>query len=414
MLASYGGGIYQAGVISLVLFHIYEHSLLMVAGSRDAFRFAALLLLIIFVINQVDNISTGKARWKEYIAMALFSYLSINGHAGNIYIMLGMFIALGIILIVMKTSVKHLIVCGLSVLLGVLLSTVKTISIYFRTGSIFNSSVRATFHDTPVEEQMALWAIERANKSAVWASYTWPVRFMMLLGGVGLVIMIIAAWRKRNKRELIFSLIISGMLLPMTGIMDWIGYKASLWFAVQIRYRMYFLMLFAITGAWLLTRKIRIKIVGGGIRVCVCLAFAFFLQTEVIRYTTINRAEVDVRINDRIGYIKMADIVASITDGDAFTRDQVLLLYLHGTPKLLYHPYTEELIQAKTNEEIENAMEKLNVGVILLPENGIDHHNYSLLPFWDYINNSDNFSKIMPEEREDTSNKIIFYKNRQD
>lgn len=104
----------------------------------------------------------------------------------------------------------------------------------------------------------------------------------------------------------------------------------------------------------------------------------------------------------------MADIISSVTDEDAFTKDQLLLYYLHGNPKLLYHPYTEDLIQAKTDNEIEAAIEKLNVGVIILPEDGIDYHDYSLLPFWEYINQ--NYSKITPEEGGYSSDNIIFYR----
>ena len=59
ILASYGGGTYRAGVLSLVLFHIYTYSMLMVVGSRDAFRFASLMLLVIFVVNQIENITMG-------------------------------------------------------------------------------------------------------------------------------------------------------------------------------------------------------------------------------------------------------------------------------------------------------------------------------------------------------------------
>ena len=73
----------------------------------------------------------------------------------------------------------------------------------------------------------------------------------------------------------------------------------------------------------------------------------------------------------------------------------------------MYHMYTEDLIQAKTNAEIETALDKLNVGAILLPENGLDYHDYSLLPFWDYINENENFSQIKNEE----TGYVIFYRN---
>lgn len=411
MLASYGGGTYRAGVLSLVLFHIYIPSILMVTGSRDAFRFASLMLLIVFVLNQIETIIMGGGRWFEYAAMFLFCYLSMNGHEGNVYIMLGMFIVVGILLLVMKTPIKHLMSCGISVLLGTLLGITKTLSIYLTTGRMKSWSL-LPFHDTPVIEQIAAVNSDRADRSTIWSTYTWPVRFMMLLGIIGLILMIIRAWREKNKKDLFFPLMVIGMLLPMTGIMDWIGWEVSLWFAEQLRYRMYFLMLFAVTGSWLLTRKYNIKIMAGmSFAVCTVM-FMFFICAEGTRCNTYNKAYVATCINNRHEYEKMADIISSVTDGDVFTHDQVLLFYLNGTPKLLYHPYAEDLIQAKTNEEIAAAIEKLNIGAILLPENGLDYHDYSLLPFWNYINDQNYFSQITPEEGEYASNKIIFYKNR--
>lgn len=407
--ASYGAGTYRAGIISLVLFHLYEHTLLMIAGSRDAFRFAALILLVIFLLNQIENISTGKAGWFVYVAMLVFCYLSINGHEGNVYIMFGMFVVVGVVLLVMKTQTKPLIVCGLSVLLGTLFGIRKTISIFLNTGRLFNP-VMLTFHDTPVVEQMAQIKANRTDISAVLETYTIPVRLMMLLGIIGLLVMTVASWKNKRREDLIFSLIIWGMLIPMTGILDWMGYEVSMWFIVQIRYRMYFLMLFAITGAWLLSGKGSLTIAKIMASIIFIFTFVLFLRTEIIRYNTINRWEVQIRINQRDDYIKIADIISSVTDGDAFTRDQVLLLYLHGTPRLLYHPYAEDLIQAKMDEEIEVAVEKLNIGAIILPQNGLDNHDYSLLPFWDYINNSDNFSQIGSEDRDDTVDKTIFYR----
>ncbi len=52
----------------------------------------------------------------------------------------------------------------------------------------------------------------------------------------------------------IYGLVIWGMLLPMTGIMNWSGYNVTYNFIISDRYRMYFLMLLAISGSWLITK----------------------------------------------------------------------------------------------------------------------------------------------------------------
>ncbi len=96
---------------------------------------------------------------------------------------------------------------------------------------------------------------------------------------------------------------------------------------------------------------------------------------------------------------ELADKVARLSDGDVFTNNQVILNNLHGTPKLFLHPYCTELIQAKTNLEIENALSNLHVGAILFPTSGygIDARDYSSLPFWEYINNSEYFEKYIDD-----------------
>ena len=411
MVASYVGGTNRAGIVALILFHIYVHTLQPVLGSRDAFRIVGLLLLVLYVANQTEEISAGRAKWYEYLTLALFCFLSMNGHEGNVYIMLGMFIMAGVLLLIKKAPPRHLIACGASVLAGTLLGIAKTIQIYLSTGRLA-SSTALVFHDTPVAEQLIEINNTRADWTVIWATYTLPVRLAMLIGIIGLLVMLAVSWKKKENKTLIFSLVVIGMLLPMTGMMDWIGYDVSLWFAEQERYRMYFLMLFAITGSWLLTRRVHIQFVNAVALVICALGMYGFLKAEEQRCAQYSKSYLNACIRMQQDYEKIADIADSLTDGDVFTRNQVLLYYLHGTPKLLYHPYTEDLIQAKTDDEIEAAIEKLNVGAILLPESGLDYHDYSLLPFWEYINNSDSFSRITPEEGGYDRDYIIFYKNK--
>ena len=402
--ASFIAGKYAAGVVSLLLFNLYRYEVLMIMGSRDAFRFVGLLLLYLYVCSVITEIMAGKARWYHYVFMALFCYFSMNGHEGNVYVMLGMFIVVAGMLIVKRTRLKDLLLCGGSVLCGTLLGISKTISIYLETGRISSSGI-LPFHDTPVVQQIVEVNEKRADWATIWATYSWSVLFMMVLGIIALIVMIAFSVVKKNINLLIYGILIAGLLLPMTGIMDWMGYECSRWFAEQLRYRMYFLMLFAMTGGWMLTRPWAAKLLRNICSFTAILVFGLWILAEGDRISGYNRSYMTSCITTVESYKEMADIAASVTDGDVFTRNQVILYYLHGTPKLLYHMYTEDLIQAKTDAEIETALVKLNVGAILLPENGLDYHDYSLLPFWDYIN--ENFSQIKNEE----TGYVIFYRS---
>lgn len=392
--------------MSLYLLLIYREVVLEIFGSRDAFRFVGLLILVLYVLNVTSKVIEEKTNWYHYIFMALFCYLCMNGHEGNVYIMLGMFIVVAILLFLNKTKIKNLILYGVSVFCGTLLGILKTISIYLETGRISSSTI-LPFHDTLVVRQIAEVNNKRADWSTIWATYTGSVRFMMCLGIFALAVMIIWAVLKKDNDLLFGGMIISGMLLPMTGIMDWMGYEVSRWFAEQFRYRMYFLVLFAITGSWLLTRtwaQKNIRMAGG---VLIAVVFMLYCNEEYYRTSIYGKSYIEYCEAVVHGYKNLANTVASLTEGDVFTNNQVLLYYLHGTPKLLYHIYSEQLIQAKTDAEVEKAMDDLNIGAILLPESGLEYHDYSLLPFWKYINENESFRRVLDEE----SGYVIFCHN---
>ncbi|MBD5551434.1 MAG: hypothetical protein HDQ96_09690 [Lachnospiraceae bacterium] len=406
LTASFISGKYSTGIVSLLLFNLYQYEVLMIMGSRDAFRFVGLLLLYLYVSNILTEIIGRKARWHHYAFMALFCYLSINGHEGNVYVMLGMFIVVAVLLLANRTRLKELLLFGSAFFCGTLLGVSKTISIYLETGRI-KSLTTLPFHDTPVIQQIAEINKKRADWETIWETYSRPVLFMMVLGITALIVMIAVSAVKKDKNLLIYGILIAGMLLPMTGTMDWIGYECSRWFAEQPRYRMYFLMLLAIMGGWMLTRQWTAKLLRYLCGFTAVIVFGLWLSAENNRVSDYNKGYLTRCITDIESYKELADTAASVTDGNVFTRNQVILYYLHGTPKLLDHIYTEDLIQAKTDTEIEAALEKLDVGAILLPGNGVDYHDYSLLPFWDYIHENENFGQIKNEK----NGYVIFYRN---
>lgn len=405
----------KAGVLALCLFNFYEHeATLMLWGSRDAFRFVGLLLLLLYVFNLFDEIVGKKTEWYKFFFMSLFCYFSIQGHEGNACIMLGMFILMEAVMICCHVRGRSIVYCSISILAGSLLGVVKTILLYISTKRI-DSSTGIVFHDTPVIEQIAKIDANRGDWKVIWASYSKPVLFVIAIGIMGLVALLIIAWKYKERETFIYGIIIVGMLLPLTGVFDWIGYEFSIWFIEQLRYRMYFLMLFSITGAWIIVwlqkstyfRHVMVFVV----IICLCI----YQKQEYNKYKSYPKEYIDNCNTIVKEYKEIAEIVEAVSEGDAFVYSEVLLYYLKGTPKLLFHLYSEELIQAKTDEEIQSAVDKLNIGAIILPESGLEYHDYSLLPFWRYINESEEFGMITQEERGGNQDYVIYYrKNKED
>lgn len=397
MTASFLANTKKAGIIALCGFDCYRYEIMMIFGSRDAFRFIGLLLLLFYTYNMTCELTEKRTKWYHCLFTALFCYWSMEGHESNVYIMLGMYMCLGIYMITCHIPFSRMFLFGMSVLTGTLVGIAKTIKIFFSTGRLATSTL-SVFYGTPVVEQVKAINDRRADWAAIAVSYTSPERFLIIFGLIALVILLIVSFKKKDQKSFIFGLMIFGMLLPLTGIMDWIGYECSRWFVEQLRYRMYFLMLFAITAGWLLTRRWMTLKTGLWFMAAAFIWFVIFLQEENMKMKIYSKQY--VRYCEEIidEYKRTAELADAVTEGNVFVQNQVLLYYLHGTPKLLYHQYSEPLIQAKNDREVEAAIKCLGLGAVILPENGLDYHDYSLLPFWYYVKESGRFGVIDLEE----------------
>jgi hypothetical protein len=406
----------KAGVLALCLFNFYEHeATFMLWGSRDAFRFVGLLLLLLYVCNLFSEMVQSKEVPKHhFFFMALFCYFSIQGHTGNTCIMFGMFILMGAVMICCCVEKKRIIYCIISVLIGSLFGSAKTISMYFSTGRIDSSSLTA-FHGTPVVRQILESEAESIAWDTIWNSYSIPVLFVIALGTIGLVILLVISWKQEEREMFVYGIMIMGMLLPLLGIFDWIGYEFAIWFIEQLRYRMYFLMLFSITGAWFLVQPWKNKRLRYVMLILVICCLCIYQRQEYYKYITYPKMSIGAWKAKVEEWKEIGVIVEKISDRDTFVYNEALLYYLKGTPKLLFHSYSEELLQAKTDEEIRRAVERLNIGAIILPSSGMEYHDYSLLPFWRYINDSNEFGMITQEERAGSLDYVIYYyKNERD
>ena len=388
--ASYISHSNKAGILTILLFELYKKYVYMIFGSRDAFRFVGLLLLFLYVGNFIFDVIEKKEKKYQYLFIILFCYFSMNGHAGNSFIMLGLFIAVSVMLILYKVQISKLIFCGICTFIGTAIGSIKTLQIYIDTGNLSADS-KINFIGTPIMD-----SIKKAEEQRVFAPYSLPVVFSIIIGITGLITLIIVSIKHKNKRMLVLGLLVAGMLLPMTGIMNWVGYNVSLYFYQNDRYRLYFLMLLSISGSWLLSHSYSLSKVNLIKKLLIIILIIFSATVGYSKISNYDHHHMESsNIESRV-FQELADKVDLLTDGDVFTNNQVILYYLHGTPKLLVHPYCMDLIQAKTNYEIEKALDDLHVAALLLPTTGygIDARDYSTLPFWYYINSSETFEKI--------------------
>lgn len=373
-------------------------------GSRDGFRYIVLILLIALVYAHMQRIAFAadkrsvRLRWYDCLALAAACYCAMQGHAGNVYIMLGLFIAYGAFLLVARVRLKTILACALPVLGGTLLGMVKNIRVFFAYGDI-RSTTGFALAGTPIIEQINAIDANRADMNRIMGTYTLFNKLLLALGAVSLLILLaVFVYRLCKRRQafveddvysqgMLFGVLALGMLLPLTGLFDIFGYRVSVWFLEQLRYRIYLFVLAAVLGGVCLTaisdtKRVWPRLLAWGVALLACLSVWFTMRSDTFAWP---RYDAAVRTNQITGAIRDTAVQAAeiAGDGDVFVNEQILGFYFDRPAKLLFESYARPLLIAQTDEEIAAAITQLNARVFIFDSYG--HHDFSLLPFYGYL-----------------------------
>lgn len=401
-----GGGI--AGFFSIVLVVLYRYTLhFVLRGSRDGFRFIALIMLVLliyeFSMRLVRNRDKRPHRlffWRDAVALLLFSYLSLNGHGGNAYIMAGLFFAFGIIAIACRVRAGELLGLGAAALAGTALCVSKNISHFIRYGDFRSYSTKA-FEGTPVVEQIQQFNAARSDPSAIAATYLWSDWHLIGVGSLVLLyclIRLLAALPSKRRGGaltlspneqpmLMLGVLVAGMLLPLTGLFNVLGGDVSGWFIMQLRYRVYFLLLAALMGGVAIARLLRASRYRWAVIATRLAALALCVAALSVMDEQYYKPANYIYTNSVVAFYRESARMAEscATTGDVFTDDQIIAYYSETPPRLLFDIYARPLLIAETDEEIEAALRELQAQVFVFK--GEASYDYSLLPFYAYIQN---------------------------
>lgn len=398
-----------SGLLAILMAGMYKYSFFYsIIGSRDAFRIIGILLLGLYVLEiclrlyKRADLKEQVVKRNDSVATILFCYLCMQGHGGNAYVMLGLFIVFGLIALIKKMQLKELIGMAVCVLAGTVSGALKTIFMYLETGNLSSNST-LVFEGTKAAERYKQMGQEDALSTSASAAYEFADKIIVFLGIAGIIYCMATLYIKLKNHEKkiyiieIFSLLTIGMLLPVSGIMNFIGYNVSLYFIYQVRYRLYFLVLFSIVAAGVLTkiiqnnRKSNCVICGSTV-----LIIALSLNSTLSMYNSWNVKYYNSSVT--ASYKKYAEEIEEYAgNGNIYVMDQVFAYYFHKNPKLLYAPVARKLIVAKTEKEIERAIKEQNIKVIAFhPPEGWTF-DFWLLPFYKYIENDENAEQIVLE-----------------
>ncbi len=407
------------GALSVVLTLFYRYAMSNTFyGSREGFRFLALYFFVAYMFNYIKAIFQGDSRLavKEslnarvidsfdwLVGAFVISYLGMNGHGSNVVIMFSIFLIYTIVAVWKKTGFAEYILTGVATLAGVLLCLEKNIRRYLVQGR-FTSSTTWAFRGTEAADMTKQASEKRGDWGTILSSYTREELLLIAFGIISIAIVAvycIVMIRKKaddegyHKNILINTAISFGMLLPLMGVYDALGYKFSVWMVEQIRYRMYFLIVFAIMGASLITVlwKSGNKLMQG-ISFILCVLSCMISAKTTILYTSlpsifggssrVTATEYHIETSD--------DIIANYhTTGNIFVSDQILGYFFRIPTKLGFTDYNHAILAAADTDEIEAAIDELNLETFVFSYQDSYYH-YDVLPFYDYLKTSDNVTR---------------------
>lgn len=402
----------KGGLLSVFFTLSYRYSMIyMFLGDREGFRFISLYFFVVYMFNYIKSIVYERKRIKKnceirkiiieitewFIGTLVISYLGMNGHGSNVVIMFGIFIIFTAFAIWRRIGFGEYILTGVATLLGVILCLEKNIRRYFVQGE-FTSSTTWAFRGTKAAELTRKVSENRGNWEKIIASYTKEEFLLIGLGVVSIILLFLYCIRHyRNSKErfdlyesVFLNLSISfGMLFPLLGLFDILGYNFSMWLVEQTRYRMYFLIVFAILGATM------IKVlysdsnkVARVVSLVLCATFCIISMRTTVQYTSLppifrgnSITEYHIETSD--------DIINNYhTTGNIFVSDQILGYFFRIPTKLGFTDFNHPILVANNVDEIEAAIDELNIETFVFSYQD-DYYHYDVLPFYDYLQKSD-------------------------
>lgn len=396
------------GLLAALILCVYPYAFwIYIIGSRDSFRVIGILLLTMYILEICNRLYMRTSckeqciKKVENLFLALLCYLCMQGHGANAYVMLGLFVAFGCMAIVKKINKAELVQMAVAVLIGTLAGIHKTILVYINTGQI-SSSTTVVFEGTEVATRYRQAELQAWTWETVLNNYRLVDWCIIVLGIMGIIAAIYALIKyksdNRYRKISLFVVLAMGLMMPLTGVMNFMGYNIALSYLRDTRYRLYFFVLLAIIGASAV--KIYVKnncrFKWAGILLIVMLAF----NSSMIPFKDMDVTEANSMTGSWREFAERVEELAG--DGEIYVQHEAFAYYFYKAPKLLYHPIVRELMIAKDEEEVEKVIKELNISVITF-HSSMGRYDFELLPLYDYLENSPDVEKMTLKASNDSN-----------
>jgi hypothetical protein len=380
------------GIFAIFLYFLYHYAIYFpIYGSRDGFRMVGLLGFFVLLFEIAIRVwNERNITLHECGFMTLFSYFALNGHQGNLFGMFGITMIFLILELFFRLPFKQIVLSGISILTGTLLCFYKNIVRYVERGR-FNASELEAYSDTAAAKFFLEDYCKRFEWKTIINSYDKSDIFLVFIGLIAIIYYIVKSLKyyknmnksERNREEICAFCFFLGLLLPLTGIFNLLGYNVLQMFLGQLRYRMYFFVILALIGGmmWSSICSVNKPVLLWGSCIFIIPVFWMGLM-NLNEYYLRTPNEYKQNQIDLLKHIaEVADLYA--TDGDVFVGAEYMQVYFDEPPKLLYDYYARPILTAHDNNEIEIALDELNAQVFIFY--ACDYLHYDVLPFYHYL-----------------------------
>ena len=259
---------FRAGMIAMIVAFGYRYLIhFPLAGSRDGFRYISLFLLMALLYEFVErcrccnsDISYGT---QDFLITVFFTFLCINGHGGNAYFVVSLLLAAVMLILCVVfhqnyTDVKKVIGYSLrlsaAIGIGIIAGLVKNIYIYLKYGS-FRSYTSFAYRGLSYDNYGEYIDVKSSNNicekmNRLLMDYTYleivllVIAILVFCFSVLYLLRVFCSGRIEDEYNEVWSLLVSVvffgcLMLPLSGMFNFIAGDVQKWFFVQLRYRIY-------------------------------------------------------------------------------------------------------------------------------------------------------------------------------
>jgi hypothetical protein len=372
------------------------------SSGRDAFRIIPLMLLAALLAGLSPARLQRSFPVAAWFFLALFSALSLAGHALGALAVIGLFLAWWAWHLVMKTRWSSLVFAGLAVGAGLILGGTHYIQAYLETGRLMGDQFYndAALAGTPLEQ-----ANQKIEKDRLEGTETLGQRVSLLLARDGyrlsipglLAALFTIAWLlnlkspHRRRPIVLFGLTVLASTLPVLGAFDLFGFKFSEWFVRNFRYAVHWYGFAAVLLAGLLTWGRSVAEKSGNDRSGRAWRAGFALFTISAAFLAIRTVNTSWTIStwEEAGFAEdiamLQDTLEQLPEGKNLLLDDLKYNYYLGNRAVLLYSFpTWPLIQARSEGEAGQALDRLKIGSVALMEKNISGW-WDRIPLYDYL-----------------------------